>query len=123
MNRNAISFVAAFFLPLLAGHGSVALGQEVRLPTGVTLLGGGDTTCRGILVLESGVQDEDDDVRRIGSGEFAVFEVENENVGWACLGDATQSDTMECPSGTTYVRVSRNSADDYVLFECYGRAR
>ena len=120
MKRNAISAAAGFPLALL--FGSIALGQE-RLPTGVTLLGADDTACRGVLMLESGVRGESDDVRRIGSGQFAVFEIESENVGWVCLGEATQSDTMECPSGTNYVRVSRNRDDDNVLFECYGRAR
>ena len=102
--------------------------QEVgtRLPNGVTLLGADAAPCRDTLVIEQSGEEgdarfEDDEVARVRQGQFIVLEVDDPNVGWVCLGDSSRSDTMECPSETTHVRISRNIEDDVVLFECFGR--
>lgn len=107
-------------LALIAG---VALAQDDRLPQGVALLGADDTGCNGDLMLESGVRGSGD-ARRVRPGQYAVYEVREDGIGWMCLGeDSTSSDTMECPVGTTHLRISRRVDDDVVLFECYGRDR
>ncbi|HEX6992723.1 MAG TPA: hypothetical protein VF339_01110 [Gammaproteobacteria bacterium] len=110
--------------------GCAASAQEVgtRLPNGVTLLGADSAPCADVLMIEpsGGGEDDapdlrDDDVARVREGQFVVLEVTDPNVGWVCLGDPTRSDTMECPSETTHVRISRNIDEDVVLFECFGR--
>lgn len=105
-----------------------ASAQEVgtRLPNGVTLLGADTAPCRDTLMIEPNVGARGDarlrdDEARVREGQFIVLEVDDPNVGWVCLGESTRSDTMECPSETTHVRISRNVDDDVVLFECFGR--
>lgn len=124
MRSNLVWLAAGGFLAC------AAVAQEVgtRLPNGVTLLGADSTPCSNALMIEGRAADgdelarlRDDEVARVREGQFVVLEVDDPNVGWVCLGDSTSSDTMECPSETTHVRISRNIDDDIVLFECFGR--
>jgi hypothetical protein len=125
MNTKAVPVLAgasAALVGVLALAGNAAFAQDDRLPRGVTLLGADDTGCNGDLMLESGVRGRDAATRRIRVGQYAVFEVQDSNIGWMCLGErSTSSDTMECPDGTTHLRITRRGDDDVVLFECYGR--
>jgi hypothetical protein len=95
-----------------------ARGDE--LPRDVEVLKSDDTACQGVLVasgLEGG-----SDVQSVGRGEERVFEIENQNVPWACLGEKTaRSGTMVCPGGTSHVRITHDA--DVAKFECYGRKR
>ncbi len=92
--------------------------ERSQLPSAATLLGSGDTECRGAL-LASGIGRDGDDVHSIAPGEARIFRVARQNVPWACL-DATtaRSNVMECPRGTTDVRISHEGT--VARFECYG---
>lgn len=127
MRSGIVSFVAvaAGLVSGLAVIGTVSFAQEAgnaRLPVGSTLLGADDTACNGDLVLESGISRANDRERRIGQGQHALFQVDSGNIGWSCV-DSDRSDTMECPSETTHVRISRSGLDNVVVFECYGSTR
>ena len=110
------SFVLVASLALVP---AVSFAQN-DLPDRSTLLRSDDTPCDGDLIIES--DDDRDDLRRVRRGQNRVFEIENENVSWVCLGQGeTRSDTMECPADTTHLRISRD--EDIATFECYGRLR
>ena len=88
------------------------------LPRGATLLGSGDAECQGAL-LASGLGRDGTDVYGIREGEEQVLEVADLSVPWACLGENTaRSDVMECPRGTTDIRISHEG--NIARFECYG---
>lgn len=88
------------------------------LPSGATLLGSGDTECQGAL-LASGFGRDGTDVYGIREGEEQVLEVSDLSVPWACLGSrSARADVMECPSGTTDVRIAHEG--NVVRFECFG---
>lgn len=140
MKRTHLALSAGLSVALLCGFeplGTVALAQDdgrfgrdrdrplferdrerSQLPSAATLLGSGDTECRGALLV-SGVGRDGDDVHSIGPGEARVFRIARQNVPWACL-DATsaRSNVMECPGGTTDVRISHEGTA--ARFECYG---
>lgn len=89
------------------------------LPRDMEMLKADDTECQGALVA-SGLAGAN--VQGVGRGEQRVFEVENQNVPWACLGSETaRAGTMVCPDGTRYVRITHDG--DVAKFECYGRKR
>jgi hypothetical protein len=91
------------------------------LPYGATLLRAADTACQGAL-LASGLGRNADDVHGIRRGEERVFSIENLNVPWACLdASSARSDVMQCPEGTTDVRLSHDG--NVARFECYGPGR
>jgi hypothetical protein len=90
------------------------------IPRDVDLLKADDTECQGAL-LASGLQGASD-VQSVGRGEQRIFQVEYQNVPWACLSAKTaRSGTMECPDGTRYVRITHQA--DVAKFECFGRGR
>jgi hypothetical protein len=90
------------------------------LPRDAEMLKADDTECQGAL-LASGLQGASD-VQSVGRGEQRVFQVEYQNVPWACLSPKTaRSGTMECPNGTQYVRITHQA--DVAKFECFGRRR
>lgn len=79
-----------------------------------------DTECQGAL-LASGLEGAAD-IQSVRRGEERVFAVEKQNVPWACLSDkSARSGTMECPDGTSRVRITHEG--DVAKFECYGRER
>lgn len=91
------------------------------LPYGATLLRAVDTECQGAL-LASGLGRDGDDVHGIRLEGEQVFRVTDPSVPWACLTASTaQSDVMECPEGTTDVRISHDG--NVARFECYGPER
>jgi hypothetical protein len=128
MRSGIVSVAAGISMALFSGFGAigtVSLAQDAgnaRLPVGSTLLGADDTACNGDLVLESGITRANDRERRIGQGQHALFQVDSGNIGWSCA-DSERSDTMECPSETTHVRIARSERDNVVRFECYGSTR
>jgi hypothetical protein len=100
--------------------------SSARLPTGVTLLESDRSDCDGtVRVDEDSIAPSSrrDDVV-VRAGQNAVFPVEDDDIQWTCVGtDAADTDTeiTECPANTSHVRITRSSADDDFLFECYGR--
>ena len=119
--RSAMAALVLGAAAVLVGVNTVTFAQDDDLPDRSTLLKSDDTPCDGDLILESD-DDDDDDVRRVRRGQDRVFEIDNENVSWVCLGEnETRSDTMECPSETTHLRITRD--DDVATFECYTRRR
>ena len=91
------------------------------LPSGATLLRSGDAQCEGAL-LASGVGRDGTDVHGIREGEEQVLRVADQNVPWACLGPTSaRADVMECPNGTTDIRISHEG--NVARFECYGSRR
>ena len=97
------------------------LGDDTgaRLPTGATLLRADDDECAGIVELGRGVRSRGD--AQVSPGQNATFRVTNQDIVWTCL-DRTlpDSETMECPADTEYVRITRSAGGDDVLFECFG---
>lgn len=110
---------------------SPGLGDDAgnaALPTGISLLGSDEDDCGGaLLVSEDGIDGEGDgpgDAFEVDPGENATFRLdgEDEEVAWACVDADGDSDeeSMECPSGTTHVRVTRAASGGELLVECYG---
>lgn len=91
------------------------------LPYGATLLGSGDAQCQGALVA-SGIGRDGSEVHGIREGDEQVLRVADQRVPWACLGPSSaRADIMECPNGTTDVRISHEG--NVARFECYGSRR
>lgn len=92
-----------------------------ELPTGATLLGADQAECEGGLVA-AGIGRDGGDLHGVRQGEVRVFDVADQVVPWACLSArSAHSGVMECPNGTTDVRISRDG--NVARFECYGLER
>lgn len=145
MKRARITVTVGTPLAMLFGLGSVGFAQDggifdrdrdrnvfdspifeqdrdrEGLPYGATLLRAVDTECQGTLVA-SGLGRDGDDVHGIRLDEEQVFRVADQSVPWACLAArSARSDVMECPDGTTDVRISHDG--NVARFECYGPGR
>jgi hypothetical protein len=121
----------AAFAALSAGCASTTETDEdprtARLPTGVTLLESDRNECAGSVAIDESVVAS---ARRadlvVQRGQNATFEVDADSsddieVEWTCVGAAnTERETSECPEDTTHVRITRASAGDEFLLECYG---
>lgn len=132
MRRLLTVFGLSVSLSVLAGCAATApgLGDEAgstTLPSGLTLLDSDEASCDGTIQ----VADEMIDTRGDGlesslyveAGENATFELEEDydELEWACVGSGSADvDTMRCPEGTSYVRITRASTGGELLFECYG---
>ena len=102
-----------------ASTGVDGSARDLRLPTGVTLLDSTREECSGVVHV-------DDDSRNeivVNQGQNVTFEVDgDEEIEWTCVGGASaDSDELECPEDTSHVRITRSSAGDDLLLECYGR--
>jgi len=109
------------FLAMLAGCAGTSTNDSTgaRLPNGVTLLKSEKDNCTGVVHVDRGNSGSNEIVVR--SGQNASFKVDEEPVGWTCIGDTkAQSDRLECPSRTSYVRITRPASGDEFLVECYG---
>lgn len=111
------------FIATLAGCATSTTNDTTgaRLPTGVTLLKSEKDSCTGVVHVDQGSSGSREIVVR--SGQNASFRVDDEPVGWTCIGETkAQSDRVSCPSRTSYVRITRPAAGDDFLVECYGRS-
>jgi hypothetical protein len=94
-----------------------------RLPTGVTLLGSNEEECAGIVQIDE--RSRSGSSRRpliaVHAGENATFRLDAPTVQWTCVIETSaRGDTLECPRGSSHVRITRSSAQEDFLFECYG---
>jgi hypothetical protein len=106
------------------------LGDEAgntTLPSGLTLLDSDESECEGTVQVGDELIEDDseglDSELFVEPGENATFELEDDSdeIEWACVGeDSSDADTMRCPQGSSYVRITRATAGDELLFECYG---
>ena len=109
------------FLATLAGCAGTTTNDSTgaRLPNGVTLLKSEKDNCTGVVHVDRGTAGSNEIVVR--SGQNAAFKVDEEPVGWTCIGDTrAQSDRLTCPTRTSYVRITRPASGDEFLVECYG---
>lgn len=118
-------------LSVLAGCAATApgLGDEAggtSLPSGLTLLDSDEGSCEGTVQVADEMVDGDgglDSELYVEPGENATFELSEryDELEWACVDSGSPDvDTMRCPRGTAYVRITRASIGDELLFECYG---
>ncbi|HET7132146.1 MAG TPA: hypothetical protein VFJ95_07855 [Gammaproteobacteria bacterium] len=107
-------------LATLAGCAATSTNDSgARLPTGVTLLRSEKDSCTGVVHVDKGARNDEIVVK---SGQNASFRVDSDRVGWTCIGESkAQSDRLNCPDRTSYVRITRPANDDDFLVECYGR--
>jgi hypothetical protein len=111
------------FVATLAGCAGTPTHDSTgaQLPTGVTLLKSEKDSCTGVVHVDRGTSASNEIVVR--AGQNASFKVDDEPVGWTCIGETkAQSDRLSCPTRTSYVRITRPAAGDDFLVECYGRA-
>lgn len=107
---------------------SAGLGDETGtadLPVGAALLESDDSECDGTVRI--GAETIDDDglsaEHFVEPGENATFELADETtaVEWSCAGPSSaEIERMECPDGTSHVRLTRAQTGGEVLLECYG---
>ena len=119
-------------LSLLAGCvvTTPGLGDEAgttSLPSGLALLDSDEGECEGtVQVGDEMIEDDGEGLQSelfVEPGENATFELEEgyDEIEWACVGgDSPDVDSMRCPEGATHVRITRATAGDELLFECYG---
>lgn len=120
-------------LSLLAGCAMTrtpGLGDEAgntTLPSGMTLLDSSEGECDGtVQVGDERIEDDDEGLQSamfVEPGENATFEIEEgyEEIAWACSDEGSSDvESMSCPDGATYVRITRASTGSELLFECYG---
>ena len=101
--------------------------RTARLPTGVTLLESDRNECDGSVALDESLLAN---ARRadlvVQRGANATFEIDADGdddveIEWTCVGAAdADSESVECPDSTSYVRITRASTGDEFLLECYG---
>lgn len=133
MQKLLVSGGLALSVALIAGcmTTSPGLGDDAgnaALPTGISLLDSDEDDCEGaLLVSEDGIDGEGDgpgDAFQVDPGENGTFRLdgEDEEIEWACVeadGDSDE-ESMDCPSGTTHVRITRAASGGELLVECYG---
>jgi hypothetical protein len=109
-------------LMVMAGCATTGPTDETgaRLPDGVTLLESTQDRCSGVVHVNEGPRDAGEIVLR--PGQNASFRVADERIEWVCIGDdSTSDDNLNCPDETSHVRITRPSAGEQFLVECYGR--
>lgn len=119
-------------LSLLAACAATApgLGDEAgstTLPSGLTLLDSDEGSCDGtVQVADEMVAGRGAGLERefyVEPGENATFELDEryDELEWACIGSGSPDvDSMRCPRGTSYLRITRATSGGELLFECYG---
>jgi hypothetical protein len=107
-------------LATLAGCAGTSTNNTAgALPNGVTLLKSEKDNCTGVVHVDRGTAGSNEIVVR--TGQNASFKVDEEPVGWTCIGDTkAESDRLTCPSRTSYVRITRPASGEQFLVECYG---
>ncbi|HEX5419949.1 MAG TPA: hypothetical protein VFY39_08110 [Gammaproteobacteria bacterium] len=126
--QKLLSCLAPLSLVLMAGcaHNTAGLGEHTgttNLPTGARLLGSHQDQCSGNVQLDSSsiAGGSLNANLFVQPGQNGTFQVENDNVKWACVqGNSPNVQTLNCPGGTKYVRVTRPAEGDNTLFECFG---
>jgi hypothetical protein len=120
--RSLLTFVCAAATATLAGCATGTSGSStgaVRLPAGVTLLESDQDRCSGVVHLDEGSVRSSREIA-IRPGQDAAFRVESDRIEWTCIGETTtNSDAVECPDRTAYVRITRPPAGEEFLVECY----
>lgn len=94
----------------------VATSEREQLPTGVTLLGSDEADCDGPIQIEG-----DPDVQ-VDPGETTVVVVDDDDdIDWQCMAEAIpDAGELDCPAGTSYVRITREQDESDFTMECYG---
>lgn len=117
-----IGLALCSLLATLAGCAvtTTADNTGARLPTGVTLLKSDKDSCAGVVHVDDRSSSSSREIV-VRSGENASFKVGAEPIGWTCIGDTrAASERLSCPERTSYVRITRPSAGEDFLVECYG---
>ena len=112
----------------VANSGLDESSRDARLPTGVTLLESDREECEGVVELREGSVRTNDRARTndrtgllVRQGQNATFEVDDEHIELTCVGESsTNSETIDCPTDTSHVRISRSTQGDDFVLECYG---
>ena len=123
-----LAAVAAFSSGCAVTSEQDASARPQRLPTGVTLLDSDRKECDGSVAIdERAVSNARGSDLVLQRGQNAIIEVDaNTNdddveIGWTCVGSASAArNVAECPDETSHVRITRDSAGDDFLVECYG---
>ena len=127
-----LSIALALFTPMALLAGCTTLSSSVgpsamnaRLPTGVTLLDSDQNECGGIVQVEDESRSPDAElvIRRGQNATFDFDDEEEDDIEWSCIGESARSDSdeIDCPTGTSHVRITRPSEGEEFLLECYGR--
>jgi hypothetical protein len=104
----------SLLLPLLLA-GCVVTSERDGLPTGVTMLGSDAGYCDGPIEI-----DADPDVV-VDDGESTTIAVDDDEIDWECTaGSPRAGGELECPDGTTHVRITREEGDEEFTLECFG---
>ena len=98
---------------------------SARLPTGVTLLESDRADCAGpIAIDEDSIQNSANDDFVVQAGQNATYEIDADDdveIEWSCVGAAdVEEQSIECPAGTSHLRITRASTGDEFLVECFG---
>lgn len=105
------------------------LGDEAgntTLPSGLELLDSDEGSCDGTVQVADEMVEGSAGLEReyfVEPGENATFELDEryDEIEWACIGSGSSDvDSMRCPRGTGYVRITRATSGGELLFECYG---
>jgi hypothetical protein len=106
--------LAGLLLPLFLA-GCVVTSERDTLPTGVTMLGSDAGYCDGPIEI-----DADPDVT-VDEGESITLAVDDDEIDWQCLAGSPQAGgELECPDGTSYVRITRQEDEEEFTLECFG---
>lgn len=120
----AAATLAVGCAPATGGLGTEA--GPTSLPPGVALLESHESRCAGTVHIseDSVASDGLRGVFFVDPGQNATYRLLGNEVQWACIGeDYRDLSRMECPQGSTHVRVTRASEaseERGMLFECYG---
>ena len=121
--RKLFTFFCAATISALAGCATTSGSSDnatARLPTGVTLLESDQDRCAGVVHVDDGSVRNSREVA-IRPGQDAAFRVDRDRIEWTCIGESsTDSDEVDCPERTSYVRITRPAAGEEFLVECYG---
>jgi len=105
---------ASLLLPVFL-LGCATTAERESLPTGVTLLGSDAGYCDGPIEVET------DPDATVDLGQSVTLEVDDESLDWRCMaGSPRAGGSLECPAGTSYVRITREADDEEFSLECFG---
>ena len=105
---------ASLLLPVFL-LGCAMTAERESLPTGVTLLGSDAGYCDGPIEIDI------DPEATLDQGESVTLAVDDETLDWRCTaGSPRAGGSLECPAGTSYVRITRDVDDEEFSLECFG---